>query len=146
DADLLEDAAMHQRHGAAAAVLPRPRLAHEAAGGALLRPLRRIVILDRFEGGAEAVAQRLEPVGGALLPRLVVGNCIGGHIGSVGKCSVCRSASPSTSAAASATLSERSPGRIGTRSRASAARCTASGTPAVSRPSSSVSSARKAKR
>ena len=45
---------------------------------------------------------------------------------------------------ASATLSERKPFCSGMRNRRSAASCTASGTPALSRPSSSVSSVRKA--
>ena len=43
-------------------------------------------------------------------------------------------------AAATATLRERRPGRIGMHSRACAARCTASGTPADSRPNSKMSS------
>ena len=55
---------------------------------------------------------------------------------------VCRSASPATMAAAIATLSERRPSRSGMRRQVSAAHCTASGTPALSRPNSSTSSAR----
>ncbi len=62
-----------------------------------------------------------------------------------GKPSVCLSASLNTIAAASATLSERAPGTIGTRMRASAAWWTASGTPALSRPSSRTSVGAKAK-
>src|SRR5208283_6066917 len=54
---------------------------------------------------------------------------------------VCRSASPAAMAAATATLSERRPGRIGIVRRASAAAWTASGTPADSRPNSRMSSA-----
>ncbi len=56
----------------------------------------------------------------------------------------CRNASPSTMAAATATLSERKPGRIGTATRRSAAACTSSGTPADSRPTISTSPGRKA--
>ena len=52
-------------------------------------------------------------------------------------------ASPRTMAAAWATLRERIPGRMGIKSRASAAACTASGTPALSRPTSRVSRAQK---
>src|SRR5437016_6330360 len=48
-------------------------------------------------------------------------------------------ASPTAMAAATATLSERNPSRIGMRSRASAAACTFSGTPEVSRPNSKTS-------
>ena len=47
----------------------------------------------------------------------------------------CLSASPSTMAPATATLSERRPGCIAMAMRASAAACTCSGTPALSRPS-----------
>ena len=47
---------------------------------------------------------------------------------------VCRSASPATSATAMATLSERRPSAMGMRRRISAALCTVSGTPALSRP------------
>jgi hypothetical protein len=57
-----------------------------------------------------------------------------------GKAPVCRSASPSAMAAATATFSERSRGRIGIASLAPAAACTASGTPADSRPNSRTSS------
>src|SRR5262249_34455997 len=51
-----------------------------------------------------------------------------------GSAAVCRIASPTAMAAAIATLSERKPFRIGMTSRASAAACTFSGTPEVSRP------------
>ena len=71
DADLLEDAPMHQRHGAAAAIragmvgaLPRRFL--EAAG----RPVAEHglvwqFVLDRLEFGDDAVTQFREPCGGA---------------------------------------------------------------------------------
>src|SRR5262249_7545065 len=55
---------------------------------------------------------------------------------------VCRIASPTAMAAAIATLSERKPSRIGMTSRASAAACTFSGTPDVSRPNSKTSPCR----
>ena len=133
DADLLEDAAVHHRHRRRR----RRRRASqgwrcEAAGGAVRWPLRRVFVLDRLEGGADAVAQRLEPVGRALLRRLV------GTASSVmlAPSEIARSGAaprPAPCAAASATLSERTPGRIGTRKRLGRL-CTASGTPALSRP------------
>jgi hypothetical protein len=52
----------------------------------------------------------------------------------------CRSASPTAIAHVIATLSDRISGRIGMRSRTSAASCTWSGTPADSRPNSRMSS------
>ena len=63
DADLLEDAAMHHRHDAAAAlaVVALP-VASARSGRAPTRHAgRSSVILDRLEGRADAVAQRLEP-------------------------------------------------------------------------------------
>ena len=66
-ADLLEDAAVHLRHDASAArdaavVGTLPGRAHEAAGR-LVAVLggRRQLILDRLEGGGDAVAQFREP-------------------------------------------------------------------------------------
>src|SRR5262249_33740222 len=55
---------------------------------------------------------------------------------------VWRNASPTTIAAVTATFNERMPGRMGIYKRRSAARCTGSGTPALSRPNSSTWSAR----
>ena len=75
-----------------------------------------------LEFGADAVAQLLEPGAGARFAILW-------RYAHAGKPPVWRSASPSTIAAAWATLSERRPGRMGISSRASAASCTSSGTP-----------------
>src|SRR5262249_2513821 len=147
DPDLLEDPAAHHRHDAAAAVaaiLGRalPGGAHEAAGRAI-RQRPGIGVLQPLEGGADPVAQPREP-GGRPGPSRRVGRR-GAHAApAAGRPPVWRSASPSTMAAASATLSERIPGRIGTLRRASAAAWTSAGTPALSRPSSSRSSAREA--
>jgi hypothetical protein len=55
---------------------------------------------------------------------------------------VCRNASPTAMAAASATFSDRNPLRIGMSKRASAAAWTSVGTPADSRPNKRMSSAR----
>lgn len=72
-------------------------------------------------------------------------NCVTAHTPAAGKPPVWRSASPSTMAAAVATLRDLIPGRIGMRTRTSAAAWTSSGTPALSRPSSRVSEVEKAK-
>ena len=66
-ADLLEHAAVHHRHHAAAAgragvVGALPRRAHEAAGRAIgERRARRQRVLERLERRADVVAQPLEP-------------------------------------------------------------------------------------
>src|ERR1700722_5383474 len=65
DPDLLKDTAFHQRDRAAAARL----IAVGALPVAAREPRRRgagEIILDRFEFGANAIAQRGEPLGGAL--------------------------------------------------------------------------------
>src|SRR5262249_459787 len=67
DPDLLEDAAAQDRHGPAAAALALPGPPLEAAGLALRGPPCRILRLDRFEGGADPVAQLFKPIGGPLL-------------------------------------------------------------------------------
>src|SRR5262245_19083398 len=56
---------------------------------------------------------------------------------------VCLSASPTAMAQAIATLSDRTPGRKGITTLASAHACTAGGTPAVSRPNSNMSAGAK---
>src|SRR5688572_16960761 len=139
DPDLLEHAALHHRHGAAAAVAaagvgPLPGGALEPAGGQIAVTRRGKLVLQPLEGGADPVAQLLEPR--ARLALMV--RRIGAH--DSGNPS-CRIASPATIAAAIATLSDRRPARIGIRMRRSAAACTSSGTPALSRPSSSESDA-----
>ena len=58
---------------------------------------------------------------------------------SYGRPPVCRSASVSAMVAATATFSERRGARMGMRRRASAAACTASGAPADSRPTTTIS-------
>src|SRR6185312_2504811 len=145
DAGLLEDAAFEDRHraAAAAAAVAVPAFARET-----LRFAGSELVLDRFERGADAIAQRLEPCPHLYLLGLrfllfAAHACSPGC--STGRSPVCRNASPNTMEAASATLIERRPGRIGRRTRASAAACTSAGTPALSRPRSSVSSAAKAK-
>src|SRR5262245_40781806 len=137
DTALLEHAPAHQRHCAAAAIAagnvgPVPRLAIEPSGRQVAMAGGCKLIFQPLEGGADPVAQRLEPGTGLLL----VVRWIGTH--EPGNPS-CRIASPATIAAANATLSDRRPGRSGIRSRRSAAACTSSGTPALSRPSSSES-------
>ena len=108
------------------------------------------LVLDGLESRADPVPQSREPrrarrsAGGlsGLLRRRsssVLRKSKGG------KAPVCRSASPKIMAAVTATLSERNPARMGMISRASAASCTSSGTPADSRPTRMTSSARKAK-
>ena len=81
---------------------------------------------------------------GASVCRRSVASFVEGHVGSPeskgGKAPVCRSASPKIMAAVTATLSERNPGRMGMISRASAASCTSSGTPADSLPTRMTSS------
>jgi hypothetical protein len=82
DADLLEDAARHHAHDAAAAVGAgvvgaHPGLAAEAAcrlGGA------GELVLQRLEAGADVVAQRLEPAAGLHLAVGEVGRQ-GGRVG-----------------------------------------------------------------
>ncbi len=64
--DLLEEAAVHHAHDAAAAGLARPRLKLEAARARAVERLRRLV-LQLLEGGADAVAQGFEPGAGAAL-------------------------------------------------------------------------------
>src|SRR6185437_6462018 len=139
DADLLEDPTLHQRDDAAAAPVPVGAVALPGRAGepsaAARRARSRVLVLDRLEGGADAVAQRREPGGGLALARL---DRLGGrfrHSVTPGKSAVWRSASPNTMAAARATLIERTPGRIGTTSRAALAACTSGGAPADSRPS-----------
>src|SRR5262249_22078419 len=108
--------------------------------------LLRQFILDRLELGAHAVAQRGKPG---------FSHCAASRIGrerkllfghGSGKDPICRNASASAIAPASATFNERAPGRNGMTTRAATARCTASGTPALSRPRRIVSSAANAKR
>src|SRR5258706_4083144 len=144
-ADLFEDTALHQRHGAAAAIRAvrhgaLPILAYKAPRWLVRRP--PVFVLDRLEGGTQPIAQRGEPARGQLLSRK--GGGLGGscaHVPSPPATNppVCRNASPSAIAAAWATLSERQPARKGMRMRASAASCTRSVTPALSRPRRSVS-------
>src|SRR5581483_8378025 len=122
DPDLFEDAALHDRHRAAAAARPQPL--------APLEPPRHAagsLVLDRLECRADAVAQRGEPAGRLCLSVV--------HA----KCPVWRRASLKAIAPATATLSDRAPACNGIRSRAAAARCTRSGTPAHWRPRRRVS-------
>ena len=78
DADFLKHAAIHEAHDAAAAidatvVLALPGAAHEAAG----RPVgegrtSRQIVLDPLEGGADVVADLLEPLAGGFLAALQI--------------------------------------------------------------------------
>src|SRR5690606_32199902 len=149
DTDLLEHAAPHDRHHAAAGILglstartgwAPPSLTLEAPGRPIFRQRLGQFVFQSFESRADTVAQRFEPD----TRRLATLVCTSRH-GTLGKPLVCRRASPNTMAAASAMFSERSPGAIGMHKRASAAACTASGAPALSRPSSRMSSARNLK-
>ena len=130
----------------------RPRMiadhAAAAAGpvpGLPLEPARRqvgvrgagIVVLDRLEGGADPVAQLLEPGAGRLAARCGRRRSRRDLVDSRPSAAAPR---PATIAAAIATLSERSPGRSGIRTRRSARRWTAPGTPALSLPSIRMSS------
>src|SRR5476651_59405 len=142
DADLLEDAAAHHRHHAAAAILSliwAVRLARALPRGALEFAGGRVVVrscelaFDLLEFGADPVAQAFEPGARDLFARSDVGHERGLNP------EVWRRASLNTIDAAKATLSDRAPFWSGTRRRRPAASCTSSGTPALSRPSSSVS-------
>src|SRR5262249_47341586 len=92
--------------------------------------------LDRLESGAEVIADLAEPGGGGLLAGVHFG--VGRHL-RLAKAFVCRMASPNTRDAATATLIERKPSRIGIRTPSSASSATLSGTPALSRPSMRIS-------
>ncbi len=78
-ADLLEHAAGHQRHDAAAAVRAvllgaGPNGLDEAAGRLAVAAGQALgVVLDLLERGANVVAQMLEPQPGTLLPRRAEG-------------------------------------------------------------------------
>ena len=112
-ADLLEQPAVHHAHDAAAALGRGSRR--------LLRSGRRAevrgrLVLQRLEGGADAVAQGFEPGAGAPFGfpagsgSLSAGSFIRLEAES-GKPSVCRSASPRRHGAAVTTFSERPPGQ-----------------------------------
>src|SRR6476661_5386093 len=131
----------------AAVILAFPGLAFKSPRvGCPGRQRRLDPVLDLLEGGADPVAEGGKPEGRFGLE--AVGGVVGGHHGldvsreGVGKAPVWRRASPSIMAAVTATLSERNPGRMGISRRASAASWTASGTPADSRPTRMMSSAR----
>ena len=154
-ADLLEHAAVHHRHDAAAAgraamIGALPGRAHEAAGRAVAeRGIRRQRVFQRLERRADVVAQCLEPGARLGLAGIECGvihvliNSLGQSYHRAKSC-VCRKASPATIAAATAILSERMPDCIGMRRRTSALSWTAAGTPALSRPNNSTWSAVKA--
>ncbi len=78
-ADLLEHAAGHQRHDAAAALSPvllgaGPRGLHEAAGGFARAAGKAFgLVLDPLERRANLVAQMLEPEAGTFFPRRAEG-------------------------------------------------------------------------
>src|SRR6187200_505408 len=140
-ADLFEDAALHDRHRAAAALRtvvgwPRPFFAREPARLDLRRS--GILVLDRFEGCAQPVAQFSKPCACPVF-LLFRRNHVSPWPDHAGNPLICRNASPRTIAPACATLSERRPGFKGMRTLASTPSCTKSGTPALSRPSKSVS-------
>src|SRR5256885_10096569 len=68
DPDLFEDAAVHQRHRAAAATLALPLPADEPAGRERGGVAAGVFVLDLLECGADSVAQCAKPHRGALLP------------------------------------------------------------------------------
>ncbi len=139
-ADLFEQSAAHHRHHPAAAgcagmIGALPRRARETAGRGAVERLRRL-ILELLESLADVVAQRLEP-GARPCLAMLDDVCVHQFVSS----RICRNASPTTMAAASATLSERKAGFIGIFNRASAAVTTSSVTPTVSRPNNRMSDA-----
>src|SRR6185369_11954054 len=135
--------ALHHRHDAAAAARAVPAFAREAARREVGMRAGELVLAG-LEGGADAVAQRLEPARRlGLLPVARQAHDASGRV--CGHCRVWRSASPRASAAARATFSERAPAASGIATRASAAAWTSAGTPALSRPTIRTSSLRKAK-
>ena len=127
DADLLEHAAAHERHGAAAAILAGSAPARAArpcarSGRAAARACVPVqLVLDLLEVGADAVAQACEPGRASSLRRATVarraaargrwGRCVrAGCVMRLGNPAVWRRASLNTIAAARATLSDRAPG------------------------------------
>ena len=153
-ADLFEHAAVHHRHHAAAARLRRYDRCAARACARSGRPGDRPsgAPAGSSSSSASKAAQMSSRSARTRRARAVLAGVERRGVGegaghgarsySWRKPPVCRSASPSAMAAAIATLSERKPGRIGIDSRASAASCTASGTPADSRPNSRMSPAR----
>jgi len=131
DAGLLEDAAVQQADLAAATVGAGPGSDLEPSGrmGAVIDTA---LDLEGFEAGAEIAADLPKPVGGH--PLLEV-DIVGQRHVRLAKASVWRIASPKIRAAATATLMERKPGRMGMRTLRSALAATSAGTPALSRPS-----------
>jgi len=75
DADLLENAPPHQPHGAAAALGPLPRFQLEAARRAGVEVGGRVV-LEGFQGGAEARLQLTEPGFGGLFAGVEIGHAV----------------------------------------------------------------------
>src|SRR5215470_14622511 len=139
--NFLKDTPAHDRDRPTAATLTIPLGALEAAGCSLFGMLLGVFVLDRLKHYADPVAQLREP---GLYPGAA--DAIGGKGGgTVAHCSgnspVWRSASASAMAPARATLSDRAGRRNGIITRAEAARRTASGAPALSRPKRIVSSA-----
>ena len=123
DPDLLEHPAVHDRDRAAAAFGPLPIPALEATRHTPIGAGAGIYVLDRLEVGADAVAEQRKPgLGRGALRRIwrkdgrIVGHGSGNN-------SVWRNPSASATAPASATLSDRAPGRNGITTRAAAARC-----------------------
>src|SRR5690606_16623811 len=123
DSDLLEHAAVHDRHHAAAAVAAAmvdalPGRAHESSRWPVgQRSPGGEVVFHRLEGGGDAVAQVGEPGGGFGLPVFGHGASSVAELWAGRKPPVCRRASPRTMAAAVATLIERKPGTMGTTTR-----------------------------
>src|SRR5437660_4630600 len=139
---LLEDRSGEPRHGSAAPGRPAmidaiPTRLEETRRCPAPRPrgIQRFS-LDDLERIDDALLQCLEPDSCGVLP------CFekpAQHDTLRWTERICRRASPATIAAAIATLRERKPGSIGTRTQASAATCTSSGTPADSRPTRRMS-------
>src|SRR6202023_757276 len=145
DPDFFEDPPAHDRDRPAAAARTLPFGALEAAGRSLGRALAGEFVLDRLEGRADSVAQSGKPCLGRGATGWIREK--GGGFGHrSGNSLVWRSASASAMAPARATLSDRAGRRKGMTTREAAHSWTCPGTPALSRPSTIVSSEAKAKR
>src|SRR4051794_28392498 len=135
DPHLLEHATAHDADHAAATARTVPGAPLEPSRGQVAVGGPGIVVLDSLESGADPITQLLEPSARPLLLPVVLARVVA-HPSSP----VWRSASARAIAAADATLSERSPGRSGIRTRRSARSCTKVGAPALSLPSIRMSS------
>ena len=147
DADLLEHAAAHHRHHAAAAVAP----SRSAAARACARSGRAARSCERARHSSSSSARTRRRSGRAArrtrrcAALLAVVGSAGHRRPLAGKPAVWRSASASTMRRRERDVERAQAGRIGITSRARRRRAPRRGTPALSRPSSRMSSGAKAK-